>query len=87
MDLHAFPPITGLVDLVVAVIGAEFVVLAWRAGWRRDALVTLLFALAPGACLALALWSALAGAGAVWVATWVTASLPFHLADLWRRKL
>jgi hypothetical protein len=45
-----------------------------------------LLALAPGACLVLAVRAAMTGAGWMWIALWLLASLPFHLADLARRR-
>jgi hypothetical protein len=41
--------------------------------------------LLPGILLLLALREALTGANWVWVALWLTVSLPAHLADFWRR--
>ncbi len=70
------------VDLVLAVIALEFGVLLWRR--RRPGAVAL--ALGPGVCLLLALRCALTGAGWAWVAFWLAASFPIHLADLARRK-
>ena len=75
------------VDLVLLVIAAEFVILTLRrsgspAGWLDRAL-----ALLPGVCLLLALRAALTGAPWPWVAAAVTTSLPFHLADVMRRRL
>ncbi len=84
---HAPFSLIVLVDVVVAVIGVEFIVLSWRSGWRAPAMLTLVFALTPGACLALAVRAALHGENWIWVVAFLTASLPFHLADLWRRKL
>ncbi len=76
-----------LVDVVIAFIAVEFVVLSSRRRWRPSAVLTIAIALAPGAWLMMALRVSLAGAGWVWVAACLAASLPFHLADLWRRKL
>jgi hypothetical protein len=76
-----------VVDLVLGVIAAEFLALAWRdrrrPGGRR---VDLALGFAPGVCLLLALRAALTGAGWVWVAVWLTVSFPFHIADLMRRR-
>jgi hypothetical protein len=77
------------VDLVLFFMGAEFALLSWRGRARHQPGATLdrLFALAPGACLALAVRAGLTGAGWVWIGLWLAASLPFHLADLTRRRL
>ena len=69
------------VDVVLAVIAVEFAWLVWRG---RPALDVAL-ALAPGACLLLALRAALTGAGWPWVALWLAASFPVHLTDVARR--
>lgn len=75
------------VDLVLLVIAAEFLWLTFRPGAARGRTLDRLLALAPGACLLLALRAALTAAPWVWVAAGVTASLPFHLADVARRRL
>ncbi len=49
-------------------------------------MIDLLFALAPGVCLMLALRIALGGYDAAWIIAFLSASLPLHLADLARRK-
>ena len=72
------------VDLVLAVVAAEFVVLSVR---RRGPMLDRVLALAPGVCLLLALRGALTGAGWPWVALALAASFPFHIADLSRRRL
>ncbi len=72
------------VDLVLAVILVEFAVLSVR---RRGPMLDRVLALAPGACLLLALRAALTGAGWPWVALALAASFPFHLADVVRRRL
>ena len=75
------------VDVILTLIVAEFAVLAWLG--RRHGLSSLtdaFFALAPGACLLLALRSALHGGPWTGVALWLTAALPAHLGDLWRRN-
>lgn len=76
-------------DLVLLFMVAEFIFLSWRgrSRRRRGATVDLLLAIAPGVCLVLALRAALTGAGPVWIAAPVAASLPIHLADLARRRL
>lgn len=77
-----------VVDVALAFIGLEFAFLWLRApaSARWDKARALLLALGPGACLMLALRVALTGGDARWVAFWLTASLPLHLADLMRRK-
>lgn len=71
-------------DLVLLVMGVEAVVLLL---WRKAGALDVLCALAPGAFLILAVRAAVTGAGWLWVAFFVAASLPFHLADLARRRL
>ena len=75
------------VDVVLLVLAAEFAWLSLRPGARRGRRLDRILALAPGACLLLALRAALTGAPWPWVAAAVTASLPFHLADVLRRRL
>ena len=75
------------VDLVLAVLTAEFLWLQLRPGTPRGRALDRVLALAPGACLLLALRAALTGAPWPWVALAVSASLPFHLADVARRRL
>jgi hypothetical protein len=70
------------VDMVLAVLALE--VAAFRL-LRRPGWINALVAAAPGACLLLALRSALTGQDWLWTALWLALSLPFHLADLWRR--
>lgn len=70
-----------VVDAILAVLAIEAAILLLA---RRNALdVTL--ALLPGAMLLLALRAALTGADALWVAAFLAASFPVHLADLARR--
>lgn len=70
------------VDIVLAVMAAEFVWLTARCGWRiGDALLRL----APGALMLLALRAALTGADWRWIALPLLLSFPVHLADLHRR--
>ncbi len=77
------------VDLVLIFMVLEFGFLYWRRRTRMAgaAAVDLIFALAPGACLLLALRAALTAGGWIWVAVLLAASLPLHLADLARRRL
>jgi hypothetical protein len=75
-----------VIDLVLAFMAAEFAVLYWRRRDRRKPPIDLMLALAPGACLLLAVRAALTGAGWMWIGVFLTASLPAHLADLSRRR-
>ncbi len=77
------------VDVVLGVIVLEFAALLAMAtaGARRARAVDLVFALAPGACILLALRAALTGGGWATCAFWLAASFPFHLVDLMRRRL
>jgi hypothetical protein len=75
------------IDLILAFIVAEFAVLYWRRPDRSQPPVDLLLALAPGVLLLLAVRAALTGAGWMWTAAFLAASLPAHLADLSRRRL
>jgi len=77
------------VDLILLVIVAEFAVLSLRRrrGGLRSSMVDRVLAFAPGVCLLLALRAALTGAGGLWVAAALSASFPFHVADLVRRRL
>jgi hypothetical protein len=54
---------------------------------RQSAKLDLLFALAPGFLLLLALRTALEGGGYLWVAVFLAASFPIHLIDLVRRRI
>ncbi len=71
-----------IVDLILLFMACEFVVLRLRRGSSIDLVVTLL----PGVCLLLALRCALTGAGWVWVAVFLAASLPAHLLTLRKRR-
>ncbi len=74
------------VDVILAIVVLEFGALAWRGRHGgRSALADAFFALAPGACLLLALRAALHGESWTGIALWLTAALPAHLGDLWRR--
>ncbi len=67
------------VDIVLAVIAAEFALLIAYFGWSPGrALLRLL----PGALMLLGLRAALIGAHWIWIALPVTSSLPIHLLDL-----
>jgi hypothetical protein len=78
-----------VVDIALVVIALEFVVLTLRAakGARGARIVTLIHALGPGMCLMMGLRCALVDAGPIWIAFWLTASLPLHLWDVLSRKL
>ncbi len=69
------------VDIVLAVIVLEFAWLVGAREWRPlDAALRLL----PGALILLALRFALTGSDWRWIALFLLASLPVHLADLKR---
>ena len=89
MSLPALFASPHIVDLVLAVIVLEFAWLQLRPGAPRNRGATLdrALALAPGACLLLAVRAALAGMAWPWTPLCLAASLPFHLADLRRRKI
>jgi hypothetical protein len=72
-------------DLALLALAVEFIVLTRLRGRAR--LLDRALALLPGACLLLALRAALTGAPWPWVAAFLAASFPFHLADLTRRRL
>jgi hypothetical protein len=76
-----------IVDLILALMAAEAVVLAvhYRRTGRGVALPDLAVNLAAGAGLLLALRAALTGAGWTWTAGWLALALAAHLADLARR--
>jgi hypothetical protein len=75
------------VDVVLLVIVLEFCVLVALGRGRRARVATdLLFTLAPGVFLLLALRFALVGAQWPWIALLIAASFPFHLIDLIRRR-
>lgn len=71
-------------DIVLGVFVAEAIYLITV---RHRAAVDVLLALAPGVFFVLALRAALTQQKWEWVAIFIAASLPFHLADLRRRKL
>jgi hypothetical protein len=81
---------TGLgVDIALGFIALEFAYLFLRCPQdrRRHKALELFLALGAGVCLMLALRCALTGAPPIWIAVWLAASLPFHLADSIKRKL
>ncbi len=70
------------VDIVLVIIGLEFVWLVRRAKWHPiDAALRLL----PGALILIALRGALTGADWRWIALPLLLSFPVHIADLMRR--
>lgn len=71
-------------DIVLGVFVVEALYLI---AVRRRIPADVLFALAPGIFFVLALRAAVTQQKWEWVAIFVAASLPFHLADLRRRKL
>jgi hypothetical protein len=77
------------VDLILLVILAEFAFLTLRRRrfGHRPLMIDRVLAFAPGICLLLALRMALTGAGWIWIAVFLAASFPFHIADLVRRRL
>lgn len=77
------------VDIALAFIAIEFAYLLLGGGRKASTSKTfeLMLALGPGVCIMLALRCALTGTGAIWIAVWLAASLPLHLADVVRRKL
>lgn len=76
-----------IVDLILALVAVEFVVLvAYRRMTDRGLpALDIVFNLLAGAFLLLALRSALAESGWLWTAVWLSAALVAHLADLARR--
>jgi uncharacterized membrane protein YjjP (DUF1212 family) len=74
-----------IVDILLAFLALE--VVAWVLWRRRQGLPIRapIRGLLPGILLLLALREALTGANWMWVALWLTVSLPAHLADFWRR--
>ena len=70
------------VDLILAIMFGEWLVLTLGRRWRQsDAALRLL----PGALMLLALRAALTGMAWPWIALALAASFPVHLADLSRR--
>ena len=70
------------IALIIGIVMIEMLVLAV---WLRGHAGPIILGLIPGLCLMLALRAALLGQGASWVIIWLTASLPFHLIDLYGR--
>ena len=77
------------VDLILLVIVAEFAFLSSRRRrfGHRPLMIDRVLAFAPGVFLLLALRMALTGAGWAWIAVFLAASFPFHIADIVRRRL
>jgi len=76
-----------LIDLILVLVLLEGVVLA---AWRRRSgrgprPMDMLFNLAAGACLLLALRAALVNAGWIWIAASLAGALVAHAIDLYRR--
>jgi hypothetical protein len=74
------------IDVVLAVLAAEFALLVWRGKRAGDVLLMLL----PAALMLVALRAALTGSAWPWIAVPLAASFPVHLADLrrrWARRL
>ncbi len=69
----------GASGFVIAIIMAEMLIVCL---WMKGRAGPILLGLAPGLCLMLALRAAILSHGAVWIGLWITASLPFHIADL-----
>jgi hypothetical protein len=77
----------GIADIALMLMVLEAIVLPW---WRRRTgngpeVFDLLWNLASGGCLLLALRAALLKAGWPWIALALLAALAAHLADLRRR--
>ncbi len=75
------------IDVVLLFMAVEFVVLYRRRRNPSRLPIDLALALAPGAFLLLAVRAALTSAGWIWIAAFIAASLPAHLADVSRRRL
>jgi hypothetical protein len=71
-----------VIDLLLLVIGIEIAALAL---WKRARFAVVLLGLLPGLCLMLALREALGDQDWRMIVFWITASLPFHLADVRQR--
>jgi hypothetical protein len=71
------------VDIVLLVIGLEFVWLVTGARWR---LTEALLCLGPGALMLVALRGALIGLDWRWIALPLLVSFPIHLVDLVNRS-
>lgn len=76
-----------LIDLILVLVGVEFLGLLALRRWRGrgPGPLDLACALGAGVFLLLAVRSALVGAPWPWTAGCLGASLLAHLADLWRR--
>jgi len=89
LSMHDFIVGGHAVDVVLAVLVIEACVLLVRRkpNQRLRGVLDVLCALAPGAGLLLALRASLTGLDWPWIGFLITASFPFHLADLARRRL
>lgn len=76
-----------IVDIIVGLVALEALALVVYRRWTTfgPAPADVATMLLGGVCLMLALRAALTGAGWVWVAVFLSASLVAHLADLRRR--
>ncbi len=76
-----------VVDLALLLLALEaaLLIVYYRRTGRGSAAIDLVPSLVAGACLLLALRAALTGAPAVWIALALTAALPAHLFDVYRR--
>jgi len=76
-----------VVDLALLLLAIEalIVILYFQRTGRGIAARDLIPSFVAGACLLLALRAALTGAPAVWIALALTAALPAHLFDVYRR--
>ena len=70
------------ITLVIAIVAAEMLFLRL---WMKGRSSPILLGLIPGLCLMLALRAAVLDQGALWIALWITASLPAHIVDLMGR--
>lgn len=75
-----------VVTLAIGLMLIEAAAIIWmRRNSAMHVVLTLAAAMLPGVFLLMALHAALTGAGWETVAVWLTASLPAHLFDLYRR--
>lgn len=75
-----------VVDGVLAVLLVEIaVLLMWARRGRGPALVDVGAQIAAGACLLLALRTALSGADPIWIGAWLLAAFPANVWDMARR--
>ncbi len=84
LDFIASGRVVDLALLLLAVEAGVLIVYRHRTG-RGVAALDLIPGVAAGACLLLALRAALSDVSAVWIAVAMSAALPAHLYDLYRR--